>query len=428
MEPPFWRLGMLKLFVTHLAAHRQFAADLQEALWGYGISAFVAHNDIEPTQEWQTEIETALATCDALVALLHPEFHQSNWTDQETGFAMGRGIPVFSIRFGQDPYGFIGRFQAFDGKGKSAQTLARELFDTYRKNKQTQDAMAEALVSLFEHTIDHLKRILEIEPECIVHDMHPDYLSTKHARQLGVPACHVQHHWAHVLACMAENEITPPALGISWDGTGYGTDGTIWGGEFLLARGDSFERVAHFRQFRLPGGEAAVKQPSRTALGVLFEIWGDATWKRFDLPPVRDFSENQLRIIRRMLNQGLNAPVTSSVGRLFDAVASLTGLRQRVSFEGQAAMDLEFAIQGTETTSSYPFEIRDGVPLTVDWRPTIERNLERLRGSVSGQPRSGASYVSMRIGLTSVFAVTSAMSGPGAAPFRNRLATTGKTR
>ncbi len=100
MEPPFWRLGMLKLFVTHLAAHRQFAADLQEALWGYGISAFVAHNDIEPTQEWQTEIETALATCDALVALLHPEFHQSNWTDQETGFAMGRGIPVFSIRFG----------------------------------------------------------------------------------------------------------------------------------------------------------------------------------------------------------------------------------------------------------------------------------------------------------------------------------------
>ena len=224
----------------------------------------------------------------------------------------------------------------------------------------------------FRKVSEDLLHLYEATPVTIACDMHPDYLSTKHARQLGVPACHVQHHWAHVLACMAENEITPPALGISWDGTGYGTDGTIWGGEFLLARGDSFERVAHFRQFRLPGGEAAVKQPSRTALGVLFEIWGDATWKRFDLPPVRDFSENQLRIIRRMLNQGLNAPVTSSVGRLFDAVASLTGLRQRVSFEGQAAMELEFAIQGTETTSSYPFEIRDGVPLTVDWRPTID--------------------------------------------------------
>lgn len=152
LAPPFWRPGMLKLFLAHLAAHRKFAAELQEALWAYGISAFVAHNDIEPAQEWQTEIETALATCDALVALLHPEFHESNWTDQEIGFAMGCGVPVFSIRFGQDPYGFIGRFQAFDATGKSAPTLARELSDTYRKNKQTQGVMAEALVGLFEQS------------------------------------------------------------------------------------------------------------------------------------------------------------------------------------------------------------------------------------------------------------------------------------
>ena len=104
IEPPFCRPGMLKVFLTHLAAHRKCAADLQEALWGYGISAFVAHNDIVPTQEWQAEIETALPTCDALVALLHPEFHESNWTDQEIGFAMGRGVPVFSVRCGEDPY------------------------------------------------------------------------------------------------------------------------------------------------------------------------------------------------------------------------------------------------------------------------------------------------------------------------------------
>jgi len=152
VEPPFWRPGMLKLFLTHLAAHRKFAADLQEALWGYGISTFVAHNDIEPTQEWQTEIETALSTCDALVALLHPNFDESNWTDQEIGFAMGRGVPVFSVRFGQDPYGFIGRFQAFEGGAKSAPTLARELFDADRRNKQTRVAMAESLVVLFEQS------------------------------------------------------------------------------------------------------------------------------------------------------------------------------------------------------------------------------------------------------------------------------------
>jgi len=150
VDPPFWRKGMLRLFVTHLAAHRAFAGELQECLLAFGISCFVAHNDIEPTAEWQTEIETGLATCEALVALLHPGFHVSNWTDQEIGYAMGRGVPVFAVRFGQDPYGFIGRFQAFSGNGKAAAALARELFDAYRKHKQTQRRMGDVLVGLFE--------------------------------------------------------------------------------------------------------------------------------------------------------------------------------------------------------------------------------------------------------------------------------------
>lgn len=150
VDPPFWRKDHLRLFLSHLAAHRAYAADLQEALLPYGISAFVAHNDIEPTAEWQTEIETALATCDALVALLHPSFHASNWTDQEIGFAMGRGLPVFSVRYGQDPYGFIGRLQAFNGNRKKASDLARELFDVLRAHKQTQRRMASVLIALFE--------------------------------------------------------------------------------------------------------------------------------------------------------------------------------------------------------------------------------------------------------------------------------------
>lgn len=152
VDPPFWRNGMLRLFVTHLATYRVFAAELQEALLDFGVSCFIAHNDIEPTQEWQTQIETALATCDALVALLHQNFHASSWTDQEIGFAMGRGVPTFAVRFEQDPYGFIGRFQAFNGNKKTAATLARELFDAYRKNKQTQLRMGEVLVGLFEQS------------------------------------------------------------------------------------------------------------------------------------------------------------------------------------------------------------------------------------------------------------------------------------
>ena len=150
IDPPFWRKRMFRVFITHLSAEKGFAAQIQEAFLGYGISAFVAHNDIEPTLEWQSQIETALATADSLVALLHPHFHQSNWTDQEIGFAMGRGLPVFAVRFGQDPYGFIGRFQAFTGSGKPPESIARELFDAYRKNKQTQRRMAGVLVSLFE--------------------------------------------------------------------------------------------------------------------------------------------------------------------------------------------------------------------------------------------------------------------------------------
>jgi len=152
VDPPFWRKGMFRLFVSHLATKRAFAAELQEALLDFGISCFIAHNDIEPTQEWQIQIETALATCDALVALLHENFHASNWTDQEIGFAMGRGVPVYSVRSGQDPYGFIGRFQAFNGNQNVAVNLSRELFDAYRKNKQTQRRMSEILVALFEQS------------------------------------------------------------------------------------------------------------------------------------------------------------------------------------------------------------------------------------------------------------------------------------
>lgn len=121
-----------------------------ERFFVFGITSFVAHNDIEPTLEWQGQIETALSTTDALAALLHTGFHASNWTDQEIGFAMGRNLPIFAIHFGQDPYGFIGRFQAFSGKDKPALTLASELFNSIRKNKQTQRRMAEVLVNQFE--------------------------------------------------------------------------------------------------------------------------------------------------------------------------------------------------------------------------------------------------------------------------------------
>ncbi|HEY1648358.1 MAG TPA: toll/interleukin-1 receptor domain-containing protein [Terracidiphilus sp.] len=152
IEPAFWQKGMFRLFISHLAVHKKSASELQAALLQYGISGFVAHSDIEPTTEWQDQIETALSTCDALVALLHDSFHESKWTDQEIGFAMGRAVPVCSVRLGETPYGFIGRFQAFNGVNKQSSDLALELFELFRKNKQTKRKMGEVLVGIFEQS------------------------------------------------------------------------------------------------------------------------------------------------------------------------------------------------------------------------------------------------------------------------------------
>jgi hypothetical protein len=152
VQAAFWKPDHFRLFLSHLATHKKFTSELQQALEHYGITAFVAHKDINPTAEWQNEIELALSTCDGLLALLHPGFHVSNWTDQEIGFVMGRAMPVFSITLGETPYGFIGKTQAFNGIGKTAVVLAREIFDALRKNKQTQDKMAEIVVSLFENS------------------------------------------------------------------------------------------------------------------------------------------------------------------------------------------------------------------------------------------------------------------------------------
>ncbi len=210
----------------------------------------------------------------------------------------------------------------------------------------------------FHRSVADLEAMFDVSPGRVVSDMHPDYLSTGFAKSTGLPLVAVQHHHAHIASCMAENALRGPALGISWDGTGYGTDGTIWGGEFLVTDGGSFERAASFRRFRLPGGDTAVREPRRQALGLLFEILGDGLFERRDIATVRSFSPAELATLRTMLGRGINAPWTSSAGRLFDAVASVTGLRQVSSYEGEAAMALEFAIGG-ETDERYAFTVRD---------------------------------------------------------------------
>lgn len=220
----------------------------------------------------------------------------------------------------------------------------------------------------FRDVIESFEKLYEVSPSVIACDAHPDYLSTKFANNTRLSRISVQHHYAHVLSCMAENEIEPPALGIAWDGTGYGTDGTIWGGEFLHINDHSFNRMAHLRTFRLPGGDAAVREPRRSAIGLLFEVFGERVFDRHDLFPVVSFMPAELKTLRRMLEGGLNAPKTSSAGRLFDAVASIMGLREKIRYEGQAAMELEHLADGDEL-GLYEFELAAGTPLVIDWEP-----------------------------------------------------------
>jgi hydrogenase maturation protein HypF len=189
--------------------------------------------------------------------------------------------------------------------------------------------------------IAHLQRLLEVTPRVVAHDLHPGYRSTAYARMLdGVRHVPVQHHHAHIASCLADNGIDARVIGVSWDGTGYGTDGHVWGGEFLLADLDGFERAGSFQEVPMPGGEAVIREPWRMAAVFLQAAYGEAMGE-LDLAFVRRLDRAAWRLLSRAAERGLNAPPTSSAGRLFDAVASLLGLRDRVNFEAQAAMELE---------------------------------------------------------------------------------------
>jgi hydrogenase maturation protein HypF len=226
--------------------------------------------------------------------------------------------------------------------------------------------------------IDHLSALFRVRPEAIAHDLHPAYLSTRYARDLdpALPRVAVQHHHAHVAACMAEHRLAGPVIGVAFDGTGYGTDGRIWGGEFLAADYAGFERAAHLAYVPLPGGDLAVREPFRMALAHLARAFGG--WDPA-LPPVAAASDEERRIIARQIERGVNAPPTSSVGRLFDAVASLLGVRHRARYEAQAAIELE-ALAAPGDHGGYPVQLETGEPAVIDPAPVIRgivRDLER---------------------------------------------------
>jgi len=246
------------------------------------------------------------------------------------------------------------------------------------------DLKNDAVLRSLEEATDHLERILDIRPELVAHDLHPDYLSTVYAQGLsGIPRVAVQHHHAHLASCMAEHGLEGEVIGVIFDGTGLGSDGTIWGGEFLLGGYTSFRRRGHFMAVPLPGGDAAVREPFRMALSHLHAAYGE---ELFDLPLpfLAEIPEGDRKLFLAMLTRRLNSPLTSSCGRLFDAVAALTGLRNRVSYEGQAAIELEAVAELSGSDKVYPFTIDDvDGTLVLDFRPLLRA---LVRDVTDGKP------------------------------------------
>jgi len=234
----------------------------------------------------------------------------------------------------------------------------------------------------FDSVVNDLQRVFATRSRHWAHDAHPDYFTTLQASVLGAAQCPVQHHVAHIAAVMAEHGVDGPVLGVAWDGSGLGGDQTLWGGEFLRLDAEGVERVAHLRTFRLPGGEAAMREPRRSAFGLLYALTGDRIVDLEALPPVGDFTPAERRLLLQALKTGLNAPETSSIGRLFDAVAALTGLCLRASYEGQAAGELEAVCESRGGVPAYEFEVGSpvtGQPRVVDWAPALRQLLADVR-------------------------------------------------
>jgi hydrogenase maturation protein HypF len=233
----------------------------------------------------------------------------------------------------------------------------------------------------FTEGIEHFERLFDLHPEVVAYDLHPEYLSTKHALGLADVAVKigVQHHHAHVASCMADNGVEGEVIGVAMDGLGFGTDGRLWGGEFFVADFSDAERIAHLDEIPMPGGARAIREPWRMAAVYLHRVLGDA-FLELPLPFVGDLDKNAWATLRSMVATGTNSPETSSMGRLFDAVSSLVGLRRAVNYEGQAAIELE-AIADPEVRSAYEFEIGEAGLIRAD--PVIRQAVNDL---LDGRP------------------------------------------
>ncbi len=317
--------------------------------------------------------------------LIHNRDIYSRYDDSVAMVERGNSLPVRRAR-GYAPHPVTLPFKSREVLGCGAEVhstfcltrdhhafLSQHIGDM--KNMETMEHFASTL-SLY-------KKLFGIEPEVVAHDLHPDYLTTRYAGDLaasGLRPVPVQHHHAHIVSCMTDNGLESPVIGVAFDGTGMGADGHIWGGEFLVAGCKSFTRSGHLEYIPLPGGDAAIRRPYRTAVSYTISLLGEDALR--GLPFMERVSDVEAEVIKRQIEKGLNSPLTSSMGRLFDAVSALIGIRDEIDYEGQAAIELEMAAykEDTAVTDSYPYSIvRNGELRIIKPKELIEAVVEDLR-------------------------------------------------
>jgi hydrogenase maturation protein HypF len=293
---------------------------------------------------------------------------------------------------------------AVGGHLKSVFALARNRF--VYQSQHLGDLENLTSLDFFKEALSHLMNTFEIEPETVVHDLHPGYLSTAWAKEWaaerGLRLLAVQHHHAHIAACMAENRLDGPVIGLALDGTGYGTDGRVWGGEVLICRLDRFERFAHLDYVPMPGGDAAVREPWRIALAHLRSAGLDV--QSPEILVLLGATTEEARILLRMIERSVNAPLTSSLGRLFDAVAAIVLSRRVVDYEAQAAIELEGLAVDAVDEPGYAMDLVSGnwelrEPARISARPLWTSLLRDLSSGV-GKPQIAARF---HAGIASAF-------------------------
>jgi hydrogenase maturation protein HypF len=319
------------------------------------------------------------------------------YDDSVTRVVEGREYPMRRAR-GYAPY----PIKLATGSPVEVLALGAELKNTFCFLRGTHAFLGQHIGDMdSRESLDHyteamqaIRRLFALEPSVIAHDLHPEYLTTQLAAEYDLRRVGVQHHHAHIVSCMADNGLEGKVIGVSWDGTGYGEDGTVWGGEFLICEGADYTRVAHLSTYPMPGGEICIKELRRMALGVLLECCphGTAATEMFDR--IFHTRGGEAETLAAMVGSGFNTPLTSSAGRIFDAAAALIGLKDEAKYEGQAACELEaIAAAGV---APYPYALDAGMrPWKVDTRPLFLAMLDDIEAGKGQAEMAGKFHAAL---------------------------------